>query len=132
MARPLSTAVSVKDLVNVTEYLVRLAYAPLRGVLSAGDGASIRVERETVLRTGLMVEQLNKPWENRDRRADVEKCCADLQGVIEKTLSPDAIRRMRTAVRRMRMKEHTELAGFRLAAQYARWSSDDDQAELDI
>lgn len=130
MARPLSTAVSVEDLVHVTEYLVRLAYAPLRCSLSAGDGASIRVEREAVLRTALTVESLGDAWE-RDRCADAEKCCADLQSVIEKTLSPDAIRRMRTAVRRMRMQEpaHPDLT---LAARYERWLSSGNQAELDV
>lgn len=130
MARPLSTAVSVQDLVHITEYLVRLAYAPLRSALSVGDGVSIRVERETVLKTALCVEQLSNAWE-RDRCSDVEKCCSDLQGVIEKTLSADAIRRMRTAVRRMRMQEpaHPDLT---LAARYERWSSDNDHQALDI
>jgi len=125
MARPLSTAVSIEDLVHITEYLVRLAYAPLRSAMTDG----IRSERETVLKTALTVESLKAPWDW-NRCADVEKCCSDLQGVIEKTLKPDAIRKMRTAVRRMRMHEpHRDLT---LAARYARWSSDDDQAELDI
>lgn len=131
MARPLSTAVAVRDLEYITEYLVRLAYAPLRGALSAGDGAGIGLERETVLKAALMVEQLNLRAWDRDHCADVEKCCTDLQGVIEKTLSPDAIRRMRTSVRRMRMREHAH-PDLCLAARYARWSSDDDQAELDL
>ena len=131
MARPLSTAVSVKDLVHVTEYLIRLAYAPLRCSLSAGDDYSIRTERPTLLKTALMVDGLNKPWSGINRCKDVEKCCNDLKTVIEKTLSPDAIRRMRTAVRRMRMQEpaHPDLT---LAARYARWSSDDDQVVMDI
>lgn len=130
MARPLSTAVAVSDLVHITEYLVRLAYAPLRSTLSAGDGASIRVERETVLKTALMVEELSEEWE-RDRRKDVDRCRLILQSVIQKTLSPDAIRRMRTSVRRMRMETPPD-DDFSLVAQYNLWSSDDDQAVMDI
>lgn len=131
MARPVSTAVSVPDLTHITAYLVRLAYAPLRGALSAGDDYSIRTERPTLLKTALIVEELNMPWD-RDRCSDVERCCATLETVIKKTLSTDALKRMRTAVRQMRLQEAKELSDLSLAGRYARWSSEDDQQALDI
>lgn len=76
MPRPVSTAVSVQDLTHITDYLVRLAYAPLRGALSASDDYSIRTERPTLLKTALIVEELNMPWDS-DRCRDVERFKSD-------------------------------------------------------
>ena len=131
MPRPVSTAVSVQDLNHITAYLVRLAYAPLRSALSAAEDHSIRTERPTLLKTALMVEELNMPWSS-DRCADVERCCAALESVIRKTLSKDAIKRMRTAVRQMRLQEQECLSELSLAARYTRFKADDGQCSFSL
>ena len=109
MAKPVSAKVDVCDIELVTEYLVRLAYSEPRAVrdrVTAAHLISSTVQRRAVLAIADAVERLSDesglnylPADFCDR---VRAVCADLEGVILKTLNDDAKKRMRTAVRQKR------------------------------
>lgn len=105
MARPVSTAISAEDLEYAVEHFIRLAYSPVR----AGDVEarnSIVVSREDVLKIALETDRLmglavigevDQSFIDR-----VDRCCADLESVIKKTINRDGLNKMRLAIRQKR------------------------------
>lgn len=127
MARKISKAVSIDDIEHITDYLVRLSFARTRAAMSAKENEmSISHEREKILRLALLVEDLKKPW-LKNRCQDVEQCQSELQSLIQKTLSDDALKKMRTSVRQMRLHDIDDNYRYKVAGRYSSWSTDDDQ-----
>lgn len=132
MARPLSTEITIEDLEYAVEHLIRLAYSPDRATSAApkkaGSAIWLPENRLALLQIAQSVENLRS--ESGLIYAEIvepaERACVDLEGVIKKTLKPDDIKRMRTAIRQKRFKAYSESD---IAVTYKRRKAEESQAK---
>lgn len=124
----MNKSVSPSDLSDITEYLIRLAYAPQRSKMaSTDDYHNLSNRRRTLLKVAHHVELLKEQWQE-DRSEEVERCCSLLAEIIDSFMSDDAVSRMRNSVRQMRLSQSDGRTA--ISTQYYSYKASDPHPDL--
>lgn len=120
MARTQSYKIDIADLEYCFEYLIVLAFSPMRVYASIKDSSARRVTASNhkikLYKIGIEIEKLFS--EHHEYSTTVEKCeqlKIDLEGIIMVTLDKEELAKMRTSIRQKRFKETPR----RLFSEYA-------------
>lgn len=109
MARTQSYKIDIADLEYCFEYLIVLAFSPMRVYASIKDSSARRVtaskHKIKLYKIGTDIETLIS--EHHDYKKIVEKCeqlKTDLEGIIKVALDNEELAKMRTSIRQKRYK----------------------------
>lgn len=104
MAKQTSTKIQIADLEFVIEYLILLAQSKRAFQLDIPLYKS--VNRIKLYKAAICVETALLEKRDEDFIEAINRVCIDVEGVVAKTIPPEEIQRLKTAIRQKRYKNN--------------------------